>query len=50
MSSVEAGRLPREFGDQDRDVEIINNKSQPYVPPKRDITKLEGMIEVSVEC
>lgn len=42
MQSVEAGRLPRELGDDDKDVEIINNKSQEYVPPKRDITKLEG--------
>jgi hypothetical protein len=42
MSCVEAGRLPPEFGNDDRDVELINNKSQPYVPPKRDITRLEG--------
>lgn len=43
MNSVEAGRIPREFGDNPYlDVEIMDKKKHEYQPPKRDITKLEG--------
>jgi len=36
------GRLPPEFGADDREVEIIDNKNVEYQAPPRDITKLEG--------
>eukprot|EP01127_Copromyxa_protea_P011739 TRINITY_DN2977_c0_g1_i1.p2 TRINITY_DN2977_c0_g1~~TRINITY_DN2977_c0_g1_i1.p2 ORF type:complete len:145 (-),score=36.63 TRINITY_DN2977_c0_g1_i1:45-479(-) len=45
MSAIEEGRLPPEFGYEDREVDIIDKKQMEYKAPPRDITKLEGQAQ-----